>query len=88
MKEGCDVIKVIDEHLKICAFATTGTTCNHSCEFIHVRARCVRKRARNENTKHQMIGYLAGYVNECVNMDACGSFVTTPLKNKYLLGIC
>ena len=43
---------------------------------------CQRKRTRNVNTRHQMIGYLAGYVNERVNMDACGSFVTTPLKKQ------
>ena len=35
-----------------------------------------------------MVGYLAGYVNERVNMDVCGPFVVTPLKNKYLLVIC
>ena len=35
-----------------------------------------------------MIGYLAGYLNERVNMNVCGSFVTTSLKNKYLLVIC
>ena len=49
---------------------------------------CQRKRTRNVNTRHEMVGFLPGYVNERVNMDVCGPFTVSSLKNKYLLVIC
>ena len=49
---------------------------------------CQRKRTKNVNTRHHATGHLPGYRGERVNMDVCGPFVVTPLKNKYLLVIC
>ena len=49
---------------------------------------CQRKRTKNINTRSMMVGHLPGYKGERVNMDVCGPFVLTPLKNKYLLVIC
>ena len=49
---------------------------------------CQRKRSKNINTRSSMVGHLPGYKGERVNMDVCGPFVVTPLKNKYLLVIC
>ena len=49
---------------------------------------CQRKRTKNVNTRHHATGHLSGYRGERVNMDVCGPFTVTPLKNKYLLVIC
>ena len=44
-------LKMCGEHLRVYAFATTGMTCSHSCEYIRARVRCASEREREMSTQ-------------------------------------